>query len=129
MFSYFKMLTGIDPAPSNLYLYNCESKYLSNLIRTNKFRGGLFHSTFRFIEELRALSDGGEFGQTYLEIYQTKLELKVEHNGDHATSLDLDISIDKGQFICKMFEKQDAFNFHIARMPSFINNMPSIIFL
>ena len=118
-----------DSAPfwANLYLYNYESKYITNLIRTNKLRGRRFHSTFRFIDDLCALNNGGEFGKAFTEIYPTELKLKVKHNGRNATFLDLDISIDKGKFIYKMFEKQDDFNFHIARMPSIKSNIPSII--
>ena len=50
----------------------------------------------------------------------------MEHNGSHATFLDLDISIDKGRFTCKMFHKRDTFNFHVVRMPS--SKIPFIIF-
>ena len=74
------------------------------------------------------MNDGGEFPKAFLEIYPAELELKVENNGNHATFLDLDISIDKGKFIYKMFEKQDAFNFHILKMSSITSNTPSIIF-
>ena len=55
------------------------------------------------------MNDGGEFGKAFLEIQPTELELKVEHNDNHATFLDLDISIDKGQVIYKMFDKRDTF--------------------
>ena len=87
-----------------LYLYNCESKYVANLIRTNKLRGTGFHSTFWFIEDLCALGYGGEFSETFVEINPIKLELKVEYNGSHATFLHLDNSIDKGEFIYKKFD-------------------------
>ena len=82
---------GTDPAPfwASLYLYNYESKYVSNLIRTNKLRGRRFHSTFPFIDDHCALDDVGEFGKNVLEIYPTDLELKVEYNGSLATFLDL----------------------------------------
>ena len=55
---------GIDPASfwANFYLYNYESKYITNPIRTNNFRGRRFHSTFRFVDDLCALNVGGEFG-------------------------------------------------------------------
>ena len=49
------------------------------------------------------LNDDGESGKAFLEIDQTELELKVEHNGSHVTFLDLDIPVDKGKLICKMF--------------------------
>ena len=110
---------GIDPVPflADLYSYNYESKHIKNLIRTNKFRGRRFHGTFRFIDDLCALDDAGEFGKVLLGIYPTELKLKLEHNGSHATLLDLDISIAKGKFSYKTFDKRDAFNFHIVIMP------------
>ena len=55
------------------------------------------------------MNDGGEFGKAFLEIQPTELELKVEHNDNNATFLDLNISIDKGQVIYKMFDKRDTF--------------------
>ena len=52
----------------------------------------------------------------------------MEHNRSHAASfLDFDISIDENKFIYKMFEKRDAFDFHLVRMPSITSNIPSII--
>ena len=77
---------------------------LANPIRTNKLRGRWFHSTFRFTDGLCALNDGGELGKVFLETYPKELGLKVEHNGSHATFLDLNISVDKGKFIYAMFE-------------------------
>ena len=93
---------GIYPAPfwANLYLYNYESKYITNSIRINKLKGRRFYSTFQFIDNLGALNDGGEKWNR----------------------------IDKGKFMYKMFDKQDTFNFHFARMPSITSNIPSIIF-
>lgn len=84
---------GIDPVPfwANLYSHNYESKYITNIIGTNKLRGIQFHSTFWFTDDLSTLYDGGEFGKAFLEIYPTELEFKVEHNGGHAPFLDLAI--------------------------------------
>ena len=85
-----------DPAPlwANLYY---ESKYITNLIRTKKLRGRRFPISNRFIGDLCALNNSSEFGKAFLEIYQIELELKVEHDGNHATFLDLDIPVDKGK--------------------------------
>ena len=79
------------PAPfwTNLYFYNCEFKYITHLIRTNKLKDGELHGTFQVIDDLCALNDGGEFDKAFLEIYPTDLELKVEHNGSHSIFLDL----------------------------------------
>lgn len=95
-------------------------KYITNLI-TNKLWGRRFHCTFRFTDDLCALNDGCKFGKAFLEIYPTDLELKVENNCSHATFLDVDISVDKGKFLCKIFDKLGF------RWLS--SNIPSIIFL
>ena len=79
----------------NFYLYNYVSKYITNLIRTNKVRNRRLHSTFRFIEDLGALNDVGEFGRDFYEIYSKELELKMEHNGSHEIFLDLDVLLTK----------------------------------
>ena len=56
------------------------------------------------------------------------MELKVEHHGEHATFLDLDIRIEDNIFVYKLFDKRDAFPFFIVRMPYLSSNIPSIIF-
>ena len=55
---------------------------------------------------------------------QRNLELKLEH----ATFLDLDITIKDGIFVYKLFDKRDAFGFPIVRMPFIESNIPSNIF-
>lgn len=112
----------------NFYLYNYVSKYITNLIRTNKVRNRRLHSTFRFIEDLGALNDVGEFGRDFYEIYSKELELKMEHNGSHEIFLDLDVSIDKVKFIDKIYDKLESSNFHIARMSSITSSILSTMF-
>ena len=121
---------GIDPAPfwANLFLYAYESSYVSDLIATDKVKARHFHSTKRFIDDLCALNDGGEFGRSYKDIYPNELELKVEHSGVHASFLSLDITISDGIFVYKLFDKRDAFPFSIVRMPHKDSNMPESIF-
>ena len=79
------------------------------------------------MENLCVLDEGGKFAQNFHEIYPTKLELKVEHNGSHTALLDLDISIDKREFIYKMFDKEDALKSDIVRMSAITINLPSSI--
>ena len=49
---------------------------------------------------------------------------KIEHQGDHPTFLNLDITIKEGTFIYKLFDKRDSFPFSIVRMPHIENNIP-----
>ena len=87
-----------------------------------------FHGTTRFVDDLCALNDGGEFGRSYHNIYPEELELKVEHQGQHASFLNLDINIVDGRFVYKLYDKRDTFPFCIVRMPHIQSNIPSNIF-
>ena len=121
---------GIDPAPfwANLFLYFFESKFVQSLISLGSTRAYHFHSVGRFIDDLCAINDREEFLSSYKEIYPPELELKIEHQGTHATFLDLDITIKDYIFVYKLFDKIDAFPFSIVRMPHLSSNIPSSIF-
>ena len=121
---------GIDPAPfwANLFLYQFEQRYMSDLISTDKVKARHFHSTKRFIDDLCAINDGNLFGRVYRDIYPEELELKLEHSGTHASFLNLDITINEGIFVYKLFDKRDAFPFSIVRMPHLDSNIPESIF-
>ena len=121
---------GIDPAPfwANLFLYFYEEKHISDLISSDKVKARHFHSTMRFIDDLCAINDGGQFGHCHENIYPEELELKMEHTGTKATFLNLDIHIKDGKFIYKLFDKRDSFPFFIVRMPHRNSNIPKNIF-
>ena len=121
---------GIDPAPfwANLHLYTYEYKFIKSLMSIDKRRVMLFRYATRFIDDECNLNDGGEFGRSYRDIYPPELELKCEHQGTHATFLDLDITIEDGTYVYKLFDKRDDFPFFIVRMPDLSGNIPSHVF-
>ena len=121
---------GIDPAPfwANLFLYTYEHDFINKTIKEDRIKAKHFHSTFRFIDDLCSLNDGGMFGRVFEDIYPEELELKVEHNGNHATFLNLDISVIEGKFVYKLYDKRDDFPFSIVRMPYLCSNIPQNIF-
>ena len=83
----------------------------------------------RFIDDECNLNDHGEFSRSYQEIYPSERQLKCEHQGTHATFLELDIRIvDDNIFDYKLFDKRDDFPFSIVRMPDLSGNIPSFIF-
>ena len=92
---------GIDPAPfwANLYLYSYENDFVTNTIAQDRSRAKKFHATKRFIDDLCGINDGGEFGRSYRDIYPNELDLKLEHAGNRATFLNLDITIEDGKFV------------------------------
>ena len=121
---------GIDPAPfwANLHLYAYEYKYIKSLMRTDIPKAMKFKYATRFIDDECNLNDGGEFGRSFHLIYPRDLELKCEHQGTHATFLDLEINILDGIFVYKLFDKRDNFPFFIVRMPDLSGNIPSHVF-
>ena len=121
---------GIDPAPfwANLFLYVYECNYMSNLVQTDRSKSRLFFLIRRFIDDLCAINDDGEFGRVFREIYPPELELKLEHSGQMATFLNLHIQIMDGKFVYKLFDKRNDFPFSIVRMPHRESNIPESIF-
>ena len=121
---------GIDPAPfwANLYLYQFETRFMNALRKSDIMTARKFHGCSRFIDDLVCLNDGDKFGESFKEIYPKDLELKREHSGDHATFLDLDIKINGGEFVYKLYDKRDEFPFFVVRMPDRSSNIPSYIF-
>ena len=121
---------GIDPSPfwANLFLYQYEQRYMTDLIKADKVKARHFHSTKRFIDDLCALNDGNQFERVHRDIYPEELELKKEHSGNHGTFLNLDITIEDGRFVYKLYDKRDDFPFSIVRMPFIDSNIPQAIF-
>ena len=66
---------------------------MSSLISSDKTKTSHFQSTKRFIDDLCAINDGGEFGRSFCDIYPKELELKAEYQADHITFLNLNIYI------------------------------------
>ena len=54
---------GLDPAPffANLFLFYYESEWLKKLKKSDNIKARKFGNTFRFIDDLIAMNDGGEF--------------------------------------------------------------------
>ena len=121
---------GIDPAPfwANLHLYSYECSFITGLMSSDKGRAMKFRYATRFIDDECNLNDDGEFGRSFRQIYPNNLELKCEHEGTHATFLQLDITIRDGIAIYKLFDKRDNFPFFIVRMPDLGGNIPSHVF-
>ena len=130
----FRQIIGIpmgsDPAPfmANLFLYSYESKYVKELKTKDLFTARKFRHTFRFIDDLLAVNDDGEFGRCFEKIYPAELELKKEHDGEEVSFLDLKIELKGRSFQTALFDKRNSFPFSIVRMPYKSSNIPSKTF-
>ena len=131
----FRQIIGIpmgsDPAPfiANLFLYIYENKFMENLKKTDLKRAKNLRHVFRFIDDLIALNDDDEFLRSYKEIYPKEMELKVENNEINAASfLDLGFQVEDRIFKSNLYDKREAFQFSVIRMPNKSSNMPYKMF-
>ena len=122
------MAVHLAPFWANLFLYSYEEEYMTSLISSDKVNARHFHSTQRFIDDLCSINDGGEFGGSICDIYPKELTFKVEHQGNHATLLNLGITVKEGTFIYKLFNKRVSFPFSIIGMLQLKSNISQKIF-
>ena len=135
MKTIFRQIIGIpigsDPAPffANLFLFYYESEWVKSVSRVDFRRARRLFNCFRFIDDLLALNDHEEFARAWKEIYPSELILNRENvDINSATFLDLFIYIVDNIFYYKLFDKRDAFPFHIVRFPYYSSNMPAKMF-
>ena len=131
----FRQIIGIpmgsDPAPfiANLFLYVYENRFMTNLKKNDLARAKNLRHVFRFIDDLLALNDNEEFMRSHKEIYPPEMELKVENENNYSASfLDLALAVNEGVIDTKLFDKRDAFNFSVVRMPYRCSNIPKKMF-
>ena len=81
--------------------------------------------TFRYQDDCVAINDHGAFRNHYLRIYPCEMILKGTNiSKATCTFLDLKISIFRGKFRHKSYDKRNDFNFEIANYPHLGGNVP-----
>ena len=121
---------SIDPAPywTKLLLYFFVSKYVHQLISKRYPRAYKFYGTSRFINDLCKENDDSKFSSSCKYIYPKQSELNLEHQEEHATFLDLDLTIENNISTHKLFDKREKFPFFIVHMGYLSSSTPSSIF-
>ena len=99
---------SIYPVPfwGNLFLYFFECKYIKQFILSGSLKHK-YHGVPRIIDDLCAIINEDNEFLTFKNIYPLELELKVEHQGNYASFLDLEIKIKDSIFLYKLSDKKD----------------------
>ena len=100
---------GYDRAPFfvNLFLAHKGGGSVKAQRKLGTINGRKVNNSFRFIDDLLSLNDGGTFEKQYKDINPTELELKKENNSNSCASpLDLCIYIENGEFHNRLFDIQ-----------------------
>ena len=93
----------------NLFLYFFESKYIKQAI-SNGSSKAYKYGVSRFTDDLCTINDGNYFLTSFKKIHPKELVLKVQHQGNQASFLDLDIKLEDSVLVYKTKE----INFHFV---------------
>ena len=118
---------GTDCAPliADLFLFSFEFDFMKGLICKDLAAARKFSNTFRYIDDLLVLNNP-QFVKSIGKIYPPELESKRTTERPITCSyLDLNISISGHRFHTDLYDKRDAFHFHIVNFPHMVSNTPT----
>ena len=120
------MGTNCAPLIADLFLYWYESQFMAKIYKnpTEHDLVDKFNNTYRYLDDILALNNT-DFGNYIKDIYPKELKL-VKSNSDscHTPFLDLDITIENGSLITKIYDKRDDFDFPIVNFPFLDGDIP-----
>ena len=119
------MGTNCAPLVADLFLFCYERDFMLNLspdTQANVIEA--FNSTSRYLDDIFNI-DNPFFVTMVNSIYPKELQLvKTNHSDTVASFLDLDLSIENGIIISKIYDKRDDFNFDIVNFPNLEGDVP-----
>ena len=120
------MGTSCAPYLANLFLHVYEYDYLKCLISNGDVdTARKLSKTFRYQDDCISINDDEAFKEHFLLMYPSEMHLKNTNiSKSVCTFLDLRISIFRGQFSYKSYDKRDDFNFDICNYPNLHGNVP-----
>ena len=103
-----------------------EYRYIQNLINDNETEKlSLLEHIFRFQDDLLAVNDDGVLGDVLSDIYPVEMVIsKTNISIAKTTFLDLSISIYRGTFLLKLYDKRNDYNFQVITFPFLDGNIP-----
>ena len=120
------MGTNCAPYLANIFLHVYEYEYLQILIRNGEIdMARKLAKTFRYQDDCISLNDDNTFCEHYILMYPPEMKLENTNLSKAVcTFLDLRISVFRGNFLYKSYEKRDHFNFDIYNYPNLNGNVP-----
>ena len=123
------MGTNSAPFMANIYLHTFEYNYIEKLIKDGKvdIAKRLSDYTYRYQDDCVIFNDNDIFRNSYEDMYAgSAMELKNTNiSRDKCNFLDLTISLHRGKFIYRSYDKRKDFDFNVVNYPNLIGNIPS----
>ena len=113
------MGTNCAPFLANIFLHMYEYAYLQKLVDEGKIREAqLLSQTFRYQDDCIAFNDNDTFRNHYRFIYPPEMKLENTNTSVAVCNfLDLRISIFRGKFRYRSYDKRRDFGFDICNYP------------
>ena len=121
------MGTNCAPLLADLFLYSYENEFLDKLIKEGKRKlGRRFNLSYCYIDHLISFNNK-RFKEFISDIYPKELTIsETTECTSVASYLDLLFTQDRSNNITtKLYDKRDAFGFHIVNFPFMSSNIPS----
>ena len=112
---------------ADLFLYSYENEFLDKLIKEGKRKlARKFNLSYRYIDDLISFNNK-RFNEFIPDIYLKELTIsETTESTSVASYLDLLFTRDENNnIITKLYDKCDAFGFHIVNFPFMSSNIPS----
>ena len=121
------MGTNCAPLLADLFLYSYENEFLDKLIKEDKRKlARRFSLSYRYIDDLISFNNK-RFKEFISDIYPKELTIsETTESTSVASYLNLLFMRDRSNNITtKLYDKRDAFGFHIVNFPFMSSNIPS----
>ena len=120
------MGTSCAPHKANIYLHQYEHEYFIKLYEENKLiELAKLENIFRYQDDLLSMNDFGLFESIICDIYPREMIInKTNISVRKSNYLDLNISIYRGKFYVKLYDKRNDYNFDVINYPFLDGNIP-----
>ena len=121
------MGTNCSPLLADLFLYSCENEFLDKPIKEDKRKlARKFNLSYHYIDDLISFNNK-RFKEFISDIYPKELTIsETTESTSMASYLDLLFIRDKSNNLTnKLYDKRDAFGFHIVNFPFMSSSIPS----
>ena len=121
------MGTNCGPYLANIFLHYYEQSYIMRMVDNEEW--DTLHSLealFRYQDDCLVFEDNGVFGRVLSDIYPNEMEVENTNISTCvSTYLDLYISVYKGKYSYKVFDKRKNFDFNVINYPFIPSNIPT----
>ena len=120
------MGTNCAPHLANIFLHVYESMFIEKCVDEGKLDiAEKLNGLFRYQDDCIVFDDSGIFEQYIDEIYPSEMTLKCTNTSAATCNyLDLTISVYRGDFNYRSYDKRRDFNFEVVNYPDLSGNIP-----